>query len=100
MVAEVVKGPDRPIQQRECKGPLDRVQALGYVCVRCRRSIVALFVNRNQAGPAPAGPPVKCTHRESVEDFRLKNGRPGGNRTPNLRFWRPPLCQLSYWPND
>src|SRR5581483_3649891 len=25
------------------------------------------------------------------------NGRPGGNRTPNLRFWRPPLCQLSYW---
>src|SRR5690606_8836569 len=28
----------------------------------------------------------------------LLNGRPGGNRTPNLRFWRPPLCQLSYWP--
>ena len=28
-----------------------------------------------------------------------KNGRPGGNRTPNLRFWRPSLCQLSYWPN-
>ena len=29
----------------------------------------------------------------------LKNtGRPGGDRTPNLRFWRPPLCQLSYWP--
>jgi hypothetical protein len=26
-------------------------------------------------------------------------GRPGGNRTPNLRFWRPLLCQLSYWPN-
>ena len=26
------------------------------------------------------------------------SGRPGGNRTPNLRFWRPPLCQLSYWP--
>ncbi len=25
-------------------------------------------------------------------------GRPGGNRTPNLRFWRPLLCQLSYWP--
>ena len=29
---------------------------------------------------------------------RVSNGRPGGNRTPNLRFWRPPLCQLSYWP--
>src|SRR5216684_9385604 len=27
-------------------------------------------------------------------------GRPGGSRTPNLRFWRPPLCQLSYWPNS
>src|SRR6056297_1238302 len=26
------------------------------------------------------------------------NGRPGGTRTPNLRFWRPLLCQLSYWP--
>src|SRR6266550_1928492 len=26
------------------------------------------------------------------------SGRPGGSRTPNLRFWRPPLCQLSYWP--
>src|SRR3984957_6876236 len=25
-------------------------------------------------------------------------GRAGGNRTPNLRFWRPPLCQLSYCP--
>src|ERR1043166_542026 len=25
-------------------------------------------------------------------------GRPRGTRTPNLRFWRPLLCQLSYWP--
>src|SRR6476469_6440155 len=24
-------------------------------------------------------------------------GTPGGTRTPNLRFWRPLLCQLSYW---
>ena len=31
---------------------------------------------------------------------RLLNsaGRGGGPRTPNLRFWRPPLCQLSYSP--
>ena len=28
----------------------------------------------------------------------MTNGRPGGNRTPNLRFWRPLLCRLSYWP--
>src|SRR6201989_2406108 len=27
----------------------------------------------------------------------LKSGTPGGTRTPNLRFWRPLLCQLSYW---
>src|SRR5262249_4921612 len=26
------------------------------------------------------------------------NGRPGGTRTPNPRFWRPVLHQLSYWP--
>jgi hypothetical protein len=25
-------------------------------------------------------------------------GRPGGTRTPNHRFWRPGLYQLSYWP--
>src|SRR3546814_20179008 len=25
-------------------------------------------------------------------------GRAGGFRTPNLRFWRPPLYQLSYHP--
>src|ERR1700691_2146618 len=28
----------------------------------------------------------------------VASGRAGGNRTPNLRFWRPPLCQLSYCP--
>src|SRR5690606_26721165 len=27
----------------------------------------------------------------------LRHGTPGGTRTPNLRFWRPLLCQLSYW---
>ncbi|SPJ18734.1 hypothetical protein SBBP2_910002 [Burkholderiales bacterium] len=28
-----------------------------------------------------------------------KLGRGRGNRTPNLRFWRPTLCQLSYAPS-
>src|SRR6185312_9026376 len=32
----------------------------------------------------------------SVIDPR-EDGTPGGTRTPNLRFWRPLLCQLSYW---
>src|SRR6266540_4087685 len=27
-------------------------------------------------------------------------GRPGGTRTPNPRFWRPVLHQLSYWPSS
>src|SRR3954467_608672 len=27
------------------------------------------------------------------------NHRPGGNRTPNRRFWRPVLYQLSYGPS-
>ncbi len=36
-----------------------------------------------------------CSCLQSILPF---NGRPGGNRTPNLRFWRPLLCQLSYWP--
>ena len=26
------------------------------------------------------------------------SNRPGGTRTPNPRFWRPVLCQLSYGP--
>ena len=30
-------------------------------------------------------------------DRTLQIGTPGGTRTPNLRFWRPLLCQLSYW---
>src|SRR5690349_4576510 len=29
-----------------------------------------------------------------------RTGRTGGNRTPNPRFWRPVLCQLSYCPNQ
>jgi hypothetical protein len=30
--------------------------------------------------------------------FALLFGRPRGSRTPNPRFWRPILYQLSYWP--
>src|SRR5690554_6686732 len=28
----------------------------------------------------------------------FENGRPGGTRTPDIRFWRPTLYQLNYWP--
>src|SRR6266851_9408863 len=34
----------------------------------------------------------------AVDLQACSDGRAGGNRTPNLRFWRPPLCQLSYCP--
>src|SRR5579864_901221 len=30
--------------------------------------------------------------------YGARVGRGRGNRTPNLRFWRPTLCQLSYTP--
>src|SRR5215218_5827055 len=49
----------------------------------------------------PLGLPVHCEgllltprRRSIVEGC----GRPGGTRTPNHRFWRPGLYQLSYWP--
>jgi hypothetical protein len=31
--------------------------------------------------------------------FLASTGRSGGTRTPGLRFWRPPLYQLSYTPS-
>ena len=46
-----------------------------------------------QAGFLPA---FAITARPSDRISRL-SGTPGGTRTPNLRFWRPLLCQLSYW---
>src|SRR6266508_2839489 len=53
------------------------------------------------AGHRPLGFPV---HRERLlltpegACRSLRGGRPGGTRTPNHRFWRPGLYQLSYWP--
>ena len=41
-------------------------------------------VERRRFDVCPASP---ATYRSSA-------GRPGGNRTPNPRFWRPVLCQL------
>ncbi|MBF8270955.1 MAG: hypothetical protein HW380_60 [Magnetococcales bacterium] len=45
----------------------------------------------------PRSPPL---NRRESQPFRTsKHGRTGGNRTPNPRFWRPMLCQLSYCPS-
>ena len=44
------------------------------------------------------GPPPSS--RTSASCFQIQfAGRGGGPRTPNLRFWRPTLYQLSYTPN-
>ena len=43
---------------------------------------------------------LRNTHRSFCPDqatYRYP-GRSGGTRTPNPRFWRPVLCQLSYTP--
>ncbi len=36
----------------------------------------------------------KMTPRGGQTNTEKKDGRPGGTRTPNMRFWRPPLYQL------
>src|SRR3989338_4708198 len=38
--------------------------------------------------------------RDYSNQLLLTFGRPGGFRTPNPRFWRPILYQLSYWPKN
>src|SRR6266498_3070687 len=53
---------------------------------------------------APDGAAGSCTSRPPESRLALArrlghgSGRPGGTRTPNHRFWRPGLYQLSYWP--
>src|SRR4029079_4994960 len=46
---------------------------------------------------------VQCELRvlssQSVRNSHSQCDRPGGNRTPNRRFWRPVLYQLSYGPS-
>ena len=36
--------------------------------------------------------------RDASDGFDRAMSRAGGTRTPNRRFWRPVLCQLSYCP--
>src|SRR5690606_33380812 len=43
---------------------------------------------------------VRNCRGDPAASTALGVGRPGGTRTPNLRFWRPLLCQLSYWPRQ
>src|SRR5690606_3830601 len=43
---------------------------------------------------------VRNCRGDPAASTALGVGRPGVTRTPNLRFWRPLLCQLSYWPRQ
>src|SRR5262249_41727250 len=54
--------------------------------------------NRRQRSNRPPAASLTVSNRPvSSATFLIpRNGRPGGNRTPNPRFWRPVLCQLSY----
>src|SRR5476649_679241 len=48
-------------------------------------------------------PLYMCRHApntRSSNSRRTKDGRSGGDRTPNPRFWRPVLYQLSYTPKS
>ena len=47
-------------------------------------------------GPVPRLPSPLASHPPHAP--RTSASRPGGNRTPNPRFWRPVLYQLSYGP--
>src|SRR2546430_4482801 len=72
----------------------------------------ATFVSRFKLPGSRNRPPPRLRLRATVNNLRVarqpklarrirraKVGRPGGNRTPNPRLWRPVLCQLSYWPS-
>src|SRR5687767_14080448 len=52
--------------------------------------------------PDPPSPPLPLCVLLPAPRVRLppQSGRTGGNRTPNPRFWRPVLCQLSYCPSS
>src|SRR5688572_8812116 len=47
------------------------------------------------ARATPASRPRSTIQMMVMSRLRfIRGGRPGGTRTPNMRFWRPPLYQL------
>src|SRR5690606_18782892 len=67
-----------PDQQKD-KRPLQKVQAIFRSLSFCIHWLEPTLYNEHEDG---------------------ENGRPGGTRTPNSRFWRPVLYQLNYWPKN
>src|SRR6266545_4848611 len=70
-----------PVAPAPLGGLLDLVRLL---------DLLVLSDGHLKSTPTPSRDPAG--HREPPV------GRPGGTRTPNPRFWRPVLHQLSYWP--
>src|SRR5258708_21182096 len=54
--------------------------------------------DRNTTVPHNQRASFRTTNEPWVSTLDPRTGRTGGNRTPNPRFWRPVLCQLSYCP--
>ncbi len=63
-------------------------------CASLTLSTIAVFTVRFLQCRRPGATRGCRDGRASTGEF----GRPGGTRTPSPRFWRPVLCQLSYWP--
>src|SRR6266540_36127 len=72
-----------PVAPAPLGGLLDLVRLL---------DLLVLSDGHLKSTPTPSRDPAG--HREPPV------GRPGGTRTPNPRFWRPVLHQLSYWPSS
>src|SRR6266702_3108023 len=82
---DVAQGTARtfPVAPTPLGGPLDPVRPLDLLVL--------------SDGHLPSTP---ASSRDPAAQHRVHPvGRPGGTRTPNPRFWRPVLHQLSYWPS-
>src|SRR5262245_46618768 len=69
------------------RGPTSRAAHAARCSGRCCRS---------SQSPCDSLASLAC--RAWLSAFGSRLGRPGGTRTPNTRFSRPVLYQLSYWP--
>ena len=62
----------------------------------------AINKNSDDVGSQKGSNPCREKHLRTIFGFcfRVLAGRSGEARTPNPRFWRPVLYQLSYTPSD
>ncbi len=66
-----------------------------------RQHVVAGDASHHQRDADPVSRRVRCLVPRLVRSsLLLIRWQARRESNPNLRFWRPPLCQLSYWPNS